>query len=287
MFSASSAFAQDTTKVLPDVEVREYRSPIFRVSQLRSAAPLYKIRHELITELGAVDLGDALKFVPGAQIKDYGGVGGIKTISFRSMGATYTGVVLDHNPQVNTQVGSINLTSFESFGMNEISFSTGQPSSIQAMPSAYIPAQIVEIKSKLMTRDTSLNYELYQNVTSINAYETAFRVGVPVMRRAFFGTQIFAKYGSGEYPFKYEIAGTDSTFSRTNSRLGNYKVRFAGGYQSKHLRIDGSYLYATNDQHLPGAVILYNPNSNQTLYDRDHRGDVNVLYNLKRSLGKG
>ena len=44
--------------------------------------------------LGIHDMGDALKRFAGVQVKDYGGVGGMKTVNIRGLGAGHTGVVL-------------------------------------------------------------------------------------------------------------------------------------------------------------------------------------------------
>ena len=45
--------------------------------------------------LGIHDMGDALKRFAGVQVKDYGGVGGMKTVNIRGLGAGHTGVVYD------------------------------------------------------------------------------------------------------------------------------------------------------------------------------------------------
>ena len=45
-----------------------------------------------LKRLTALSVADALRFFAGVQIKDYGGVGGIKTINIRSMGSQHTAV---------------------------------------------------------------------------------------------------------------------------------------------------------------------------------------------------
>ena len=59
----------------------------------------FEIRHaqQTITEtmlqnIPAKDIGDVIKHMAGANVRDYGGIGGIKTVSVRSLGAAHTSV---------------------------------------------------------------------------------------------------------------------------------------------------------------------------------------------------
>ncbi|MBP8904971.1 MAG: Plug domain-containing protein, partial [Paludibacteraceae bacterium] len=50
--------------------------------------------HE-IEKLNAVNVADVAKHFAGVTIKDYGGIGGLKTISVRGLGAAHTGISYD------------------------------------------------------------------------------------------------------------------------------------------------------------------------------------------------
>ena len=43
-----------------------------------------------LQRLNALSVADALRYFSGVQLKDYGGVGGIKTINVRSMGSQHS-----------------------------------------------------------------------------------------------------------------------------------------------------------------------------------------------------
>lgn len=274
LFTSQTFGQEDSSNVLSTVDVHRLKNDEFRISDIHTAAPSYTISEHTIAELGSRDVGEALKFIPGIQIKDYGGIGGIKSISYRSLGSAHTLLLLDGNPQINTQTGAINLSRFESFGISAINFSTGQPNSISAMPSAYLPAQSIHIRSNLMKKDTCLNYEVLQNMTTVNSYESGLRINVP-LKKGFIGTQLFAKYGSGQYKYHYDLAGTTQEFTRINSDILNYKARIAGGYSWRGKTLEGIFYYNNNDQKLPGAVILYNPSNDQMIRNIDYRGDIN------------
>ncbi|MBD3636065.1 MAG: TonB-dependent receptor [Crocinitomicaceae bacterium] len=286
ILSFLSTNAQDSLRKLPNVLVTETRPRIF-VSDLNSPGPNYSLPEWKIKELGSRDVGEVMKFTPGAQIKDYGGIGGIKTIRFRSLGGAHTGVIVDHNTQFNTQVGTINLSSFETFALKAIHFTSGQPTSLLSMPSAYIPSSSIGIQTNQSIRDTAYNLGFYQTVTSINAYETGLNIGSPIGKKFGVGALLFAKYGDGRYPYVYDLTGSEESFTRENSRLFNYRARIGGGYFGDRSKVNFQVYYNKNNQQLPGAVILFNPSNDQSLMNEDFRADLSHFVFVPTSSDNG
>ena len=66
-----------------------------RVSSIESSAPLQHLSAQEIERLGVTNVGDAMKHLSGVTVKDYGGIGGLKTVSIRGMGAQHTAVFYD------------------------------------------------------------------------------------------------------------------------------------------------------------------------------------------------
>ena len=62
---------------------------------------------EELQRLNSLSVADALRFFSGVQLKDYGGVGGIKTINIRSMGTNHVGVFYDGIELANAQNGQV------------------------------------------------------------------------------------------------------------------------------------------------------------------------------------
>ena len=275
-FSGLSQIDSTSKNSLPVVSVMaEYSRQ--HISDLTSAAPRFIINENKIKQLGSVDVGEAMKYVPGVQMRDYGGIGGIKTISYRSLGASHTAVTLDNYLMVNAQTGVINLSAFETFGMRSIEFNSGQPQNSQATATSYIPASLISIHTPLMSSDTSFGTKLYQNLTSINAYESGLLLNTPIKKRGFIGFQGFSRYGSGEYNYIYSLTGSDEVQRRTNARLFGVKGRLIGGYRWKTSKLSTNVIYNKQDQLLPGAVILYNPSHDQELQNEDLRADIDFF----------
>ncbi len=275
------SFGQDSTKALPKVTVSEKKRQKVSLIDANAASPTYKIDANVLREIGALDIGQAIKQLPGVQIKDYGGAGGIRTVSYRSLGASHTAVLLDQNLQLNNQTGTINLSRFETFGLNQITFSSGQPNNLSNLASSYLPANTLNVESKLMQPDTCFQVEFQQNANTINTYETGLLVKLPIKKNGFIAAQGLAKYGSGEYPFKYTLTGSQEDFQRVNADLMNYKVRLGGGVLLKNGQITADAFMNMNDQLLPGAVILFGASNDQQLSNEDYRINVNWQHLFK------
>ena len=86
LFSFVTLCAQvvDTTKThqLSGVEVVGKKRPAIT----RESAPLQILDKGSIERLGLQDLSEVVKRFSGVTVQDYGGIGGLKTISVRSLG---------------------------------------------------------------------------------------------------------------------------------------------------------------------------------------------------------
>lgn len=92
--------------------------------------PVQRLDGKELQRLGSHGVADALRYFSGVQIKDYGGVGGIKTVNVRSMGSHHTGVVYDGVQLGNAQNGQIDLGQFSLDNIEAISLYNGQKSNI-------------------------------------------------------------------------------------------------------------------------------------------------------------
>ena len=83
-----------------------------------------------LQQLSALSVADALRYFSGVQLKDYGGVGGVKTVDVRSMGTNHLGVSYDGILLGNAQNGQIDLGQFSLENVDEIALYNGQKSAI-------------------------------------------------------------------------------------------------------------------------------------------------------------
>ncbi|MBQ8772992.1 MAG: Plug domain-containing protein [Muribaculaceae bacterium] len=88
----------DSIRQLPDVivEAVKLNEPVI---------PSRTLSGKQLESLNSHSVADAVRYFSGVQIKDYGGVGGIKTVDIRSMGSNHMGVFYDGIQLGNAQNG--------------------------------------------------------------------------------------------------------------------------------------------------------------------------------------
>lgn len=93
------------------VTARNYQKEVIPVQQLSGKE---------LQRLNSHNIADALRYFSGIQIKDYGGVGGLKTVNIRSMGTNHVGVFYDGIELGNAQNGTVDLGRFSLDNMESV-----------------------------------------------------------------------------------------------------------------------------------------------------------------------
>ena len=92
----------------------------------REVIPVQELSGERLQRLNSHNVADALRYFSGIQIKDYGGVGGLKTVNIRSMGTNHVGVFYDGIELGNAQNGTVDLGRFSLDNMESVTLYNGQ-----------------------------------------------------------------------------------------------------------------------------------------------------------------
>lgn len=66
-------------------------------TQVEAAAssPVQRLTNEELRRSGSVYLSEVVRTLSGVSIKDYGGIGGLKTVSIRNFGSAHTMITYD------------------------------------------------------------------------------------------------------------------------------------------------------------------------------------------------
>lgn len=133
---------------------------------------------EQLERLNSQSVADALRYFSGVQIKDYGGIGGLKTVNIRSMGSQHVGVFYDGIQLGNAQNGVVDLGKFSLDDIEEISLYNGQKSEIfqpakdfGSSGSIYMQAKTPAFKNGRKT-----NVILRTKSSSIQLFNPSFRL---------------------------------------------------------------------------------------------------------------
>lgn len=110
--------------------------------------PVQRLSGEKLQQLSVQNVADALRYFSGVQVKDYGGVGGIKTVDIRSMGSHHLGVFYDGIEIGNAQNGTVDLGKFSIDNLEEISLYNGQKSELLQSAKDYGSAGTLYLRTR-------------------------------------------------------------------------------------------------------------------------------------------
>ena len=180
----------------------------------REVIPAQSLRGEQLERLRSHSVADALRYFSGIQIKDYGGVGGIKTINIRSMGSGHLGVFYDGVELGNAQNGQIDLGQFSLDNVEEVSLYNGQKSAIFQSASDFGAAGSVYIRTKKPVFLSGKSYNLRLKARYASSGEVW---GISSLYEQRLSQSVCASISAGaltatgKYKFRYRRDNVDGT----------------------------------------------------------------------------
>ena len=240
-------------------------------------------RHDMKVQ-GVVDMADALHRLPGITLRDYGGAGGMKTVSVRGFGAKHTGVSYDGMLLSECQSGEIDLSRYSLDNVAYLALVVGDNSDI------FIPARNATTPATLniQTLATPTTAAAASDHTQQRAHLTAqlktgsFGYTSPFLRYEQHLSPTLAVSAVGEYiyaenGYPYTIKNGIETIHahRRNSRMNSGHAELNMLWQTGAAsNLSAKLYYYDNDRQLPGQVFYYSNTSRETLRDRNFFGQV-------------
>lgn len=184
----------------------------------KEVIPSQTLTGEQLEKLSSHSVADALRYFSGLQLKDYGGVGGIKTVNIRSMGTNHLGISYDGIELGNAQNGQIDLGQFSLDNVEEITLFNGQKSALLQPASDFGHAGSVYIRTRAPRFQEGKNYNL----------------------------QLKAKYGSSDL-FRFSALWEQRLSRQVSSSLSAEVLTASGKYKFRYRRKkqDGTVAYDT------------------------------------------
>ena len=108
----SSLVLANSGSILIEDSTMKIREVVVNSKQNHKTTPNQHLTSSQLEKISNNSIADALKFFSGIQIKDYGGVGGMKTVNIRSLGCQHLGISYDGILLGNAQNGQIDIGLF-------------------------------------------------------------------------------------------------------------------------------------------------------------------------------
>lgn len=272
-FGISSTPADTVGKDLQEFEVVSERVR----KEVTSTAPLFNLTNERMKTMGITDISDALHRLPGINIRDYGGAGGMKTVSVRGFGTTHTGVIYDGIVLSDCQSGKIDLSRYSLDNVGSLSLIVGDNSDIfvPAKASASAASIIISTMSVPGPQDSLWHLTGQMRFGSFGTYNPYVKIGKSITPKFSFSAIGEYTHARNDYPFKLK-----NGILVTRERRNNSMMNSAHGEINTRWRItpastlDAKVYYYDNNRELPGPVILYNPICHEKLRDRNFFGQL-------------
>ena len=243
---------------------------------LRSTAPMYVVDRKDITLMGITNMADALHHLAGVTLRDYGGAGGIKTVSVRAFGAKHTGVSYDGVMLSECQSGEIDLSRYSLDNVDYLALTIGDNSDIFIpVRNATTPATLT-IQTLRQPSDhhrvhltTQLKAGSFGYLSPFLRYEQCLSHRLSV---SFVGEYVYAR---NDYPYTIKNGVETIHDERNNSQMnsGHAELNFLWDMGHESL-LSGKAYYYDNDRQLPGQVFYYSNTSRETLRDRNVFGQL-------------
>ena len=259
-------FAQEPDSLrylLPEVDAVEVVLPV----AVTSAVPVQQVTREAIDRLGYAGVSDVLKYMSGVNVRDYGGVGGLKTVSVRGMGAKHTAVSYDGVLVSDAQSGVVDLGRFPMNNLSAVTLAMRLGSDgVLRSAREYSASTLLALRT-LSSGETKTNVELKGGSFGYAAASFYHRYK-PVGK---WGLVLNGEYlrSDGKYPFVLFNSGIETLEKRRDSDIEAITLEASGDVLLGSGRLDAKLYCYSSERGLPGAVNLYNKENRERLWSRN------------------
>ncbi len=276
-----AACAQTDSVLLRGVEV----TAVALDRNVGSLHPAQQVSASEMRQLGLSQVAEAVKRFAGVSVKDYGGIGGMKTVSVHSLGAQHTAVVYDGVPLSNTQAGQIDIGRYGTDNLAAVGLTVGDADQLMVTARQYAAAAVLT-----MTTERPHFSQGQWQALRVGVSAGSFGMVAPSLRwwlrpaaRTSLSLSARMTRADGIYPYTLRNGNTTSRQRRYNSDITAWQAE-ANAY---HTFADGGELSAKvywyySRRGLPGTVILYADASDERMWDEDFLAQA--VY--RRTLGR-
>lgn len=230
--------------------------------------PVQTLEGKELQRLNAHSVADALRFFSGVQLKDYGGIGGLKTINIRSMGSQHVGVFYDGIEIGNAQNGVVDLGRYSLDNIEAISLYNGQKSAIFQPAKDFASASSIYMQTRKPEFEKDKHYNINATFKTgafdlVNPSIVWEQIINPRIRSSL---NIDYTYSSGKYKFKYKVidkqnnqVAFDTTAVRKNGGINFFRVEQGLFGNMKNGEWKSKLYYYQSKRGYPGAIVREEP----------------------------
>lgn len=232
---------------------------------ITSTAPLYRLNSQEVNRLGITDISDAMRRLPGVTLRDYGGAGGVKTISARGFGSQHTGISYDGIMLSDCQSGEIDLQRYSPENISSMQLSIGDESNIFLPARNMTSAATLAIETKHETERTA-----HVTTGSWGFFNPSFNINESISPKTIVGIDADFLHADNRYPFTLQNYMTETREKRANSTVNQGHAELNARIKTAtNAMLTAKVYYYDNERELPGAVHYYTNENDEHLRERN------------------
>lgn len=245
--------------------------------QQRTILPPQRLEGAQLQALSTTSVADAVRYFSGVQLKDYGGVGGMKTVDVRSMGSHHLGVFYDGIEIGNAQNGTVDLGKFSMDNLEAIELYNGQKADIFQSAKDFGSAGTLYLRTRRphFAPDKPYNIEVRMRAGTFGLANPSVLYEQRLTDKIHLSANAEYTYATGRYHFRnralYPDGSTawDTTAVRQNGEVNAYRAELGlfgyTDYSKWHVK---GYLYGSS-RGIPCAIVRNVWGNAQHQWDRN------------------
>lgn len=268
--------------------------------QEKDVMPPQKLTGSRLQTLSTTSVADAVRYFSGVQIKDYGGVGGMRTVDVRSMGSHHLGVFYDGIEIGNAQNGTVDLGKFSMDNLEEIALYNGQKSEIfqpakdfGSAGTLYLKTRRPKFAGKQQNGEWVVkpyNLEVRMKAGSFGLANPSLLYEQRLTDKIHLSLNTEYTYANGHYHYTYEkrlADGTlawDTTAVRQNGDVQAFRAEAGIFGYGDCSRWHAKGYYYQSARGIPGAIVNNVWKNSQRQWDRNAFVQGNYTADISKQL---
>lgn len=252
--------------------------------EITATSPRQSIDASDYARLGIATIADALRHLSGITVKDYGGAGGMKTVSVRGMGSRHTAVGYGGIVLNDCQTGEIDLSRYSMEGIGSLTLHIGDGDEIFTPARNTAAAALVEINPQSITQQTTEDHARGSIATgSWGLIQPSLYIKKGIGKNLCLHASGEYLHAKNDYPFTLTNIELKTRERRQNSRMNSGHAEAGIDWRiSPTTTMQTMAYYYDNDRQLPGIVRLYTQDNDETLHDRNMFVQTSIRSSISR-----
>ena len=268
--------AQTSSDTLPGVKLR---SGAMQAETL-AAYSFQRMDSATLATLAPPSVAEAAAYFPGVLLKDYGGLGGLKTINIRGLGSAHSQLLLDGMPVNNAQAGSVDFGKYSAANIRSVELYNASPENLLLPAKAFNAPAGLALQSITGSSTENKKFKASAFAGSFDSYGGSLLYKSASKNRWQVGLSGEVQTTKGDYPYQ--------SYENTKEKL--YRKHGAGNMANAMADVQFSPAVNTmvslkllgnrRFSELPGAVILYTQPDESEVLEKDAFGLLKLQHRV-------